>query len=457
MVRRNQHRLGLVLVSAAVAAISACSFVDSDSQAVSLAQPSTVPSSAQSSPTTSLRPSTSSTAPTSTTLPLLDQSVWADPAGSGRPWSDAGAIDGLLTFRGNPSRTYHGQGPVPEDPTIVWTHEIGCSNSPVGGENKTWCGSGWTGQPAVFPSPSDPTRWWLAFGAYDRNVTFLDPQSGEPTYPPYATADIIKGTVTVDPDGYPLLYTGSRDNFLHIVALDRPEPVALWRLSAEAVQPTRWNNDWDGSALVFDDYLIEGGENSRFFIVKLNRGYTDGLVTVDPEIVWSTESWDAQLQSESPSPQYSIENSVVVVGNTVFWANSAGLIQGWDLSEVPGGGAPRQTFRFWVGDDTDATLVADAQGQLYAGVEYELGTARSEELGQVLRLNPAAPADPLVWGVAARSGRPSGVWATPALWEDLVIVATDDGRVLGLDQTNGEQRWVLELPGPLWSVAGNRR
>jgi outer membrane protein assembly factor BamB len=42
------------------------------------------------------------------------------------------------------------------------------------------------------------------------------------------------------------------------------------------------------------------------------------------------------------------------------------------------------------------------------------------------------------------------VWATPALANGLVIVPTDDGRVLGLDQLDGTERWVLRLPGPLW-------
>ena len=44
-----------------------------------------------------------------------------------------------------------------------------------------------------------------------------------------------------------------------------------------------WNNDWDGAALVLGDYLLEGGENSWFYVVKINRGYDDtGKVTVDP-------------------------------------------------------------------------------------------------------------------------------------------------------------------------------
>ena len=32
-----------------------------------------------------------------------------------------------------------------------------------------------------------------------------------------------------------------------------------------------------------------------------------------------------------------------------------------------------------------------------------------------------------------------------------MIVATDGGRVLGIDRADGTVRWELRLPGPLWS------
>ncbi len=401
--------------------------------------------------TTTTQPTTTTTVQTTTTastLPPFDG--WVDPASSGQAWSELGAVEGLLTFRGNPTRSYYGRGPVPQNPSIAWTYQIGCSNSPVGGENKQWCGSGWTGQPAIFHPPGDSENWWLAFGAYNRNVNFLDPTTGTEVYPPYATDDIIKGTITIDPDGFPLMYTGSRDNFYHIVAIDRPVPEALWKLSADAVKPTKWNNDWDGSGLIVDDYLFEGGENSRFFIVKLNRGYdAAGLVTVDPEIVFSTEGWDDELTA-AVGNDVSIENSVAISGNVVYFANSGGLVQGWDITSLTSGGTPERVFRFWAGDDVDATLVADELGMLYVGVEYERGNSRSQELGQVIKLDPSKPDDPVVWSREARNGLDTGVWATPALHADIVIISTDDGRVLGLDRNTGAERWTLKLLGPLW-------
>ena len=64
-------------------------------------------------------------------------------------------------------------------------------------------------------------------------------------------------------------------------------------------------------------------------------------------------------------------------------------------------------------------------------------------------LDPTAE-EPLVWSVDDQRRLPGGVWATPALHRDLVIVPTDGGRVLGIERDSGEIRWTMELTGPLW-------
>src|SRR5690606_29050440 len=143
----------------------------------------------------------------------------------------------------------------------------------------------------------------------------------------------------------------------------------------------QWNDDWDGSALVLDDYLFEGGENSVFHIVKLNRGYDEnGMVTVDPELVFYAPGWDDQQLADLGDDEVSIENSVAISGNTVYFGNSGGLIQGWDISGLADGVEPTRTFRYWVGEDTDASVVVDREGMLYVGVEYEKGKARAQEV-----------------------------------------------------------------------------
>lgn len=47
-------------------------------------------------------------------------------------------------------------------------------------------------------------RTWLVVGAHDAAVLFLDAATGEPILPKFQTGHIVKGSVTIDPDGYPL-------------------------------------------------------------------------------------------------------------------------------------------------------------------------------------------------------------------------------------------------------------
>ena len=61
--------------------------------------------------TTVIEPST--TVPT--TLPDTPLHAWVDRRTVGKPWGDA--VEGLLTFRGNPTNTYYGTGPIP----TTWT------------------------------------------------------------------------------------------------------------------------------------------------------------------------------------------------------------------------------------------------------------------------------------------------------------------------------------------------
>jgi outer membrane protein assembly factor BamB len=317
-----------------------------------------------------------------------------------------------------------------------------CAQSSVGGETTTWCGSGWTGQPSVFERDG---RTWVVFGAYDRHVHFVDYDTGEDILPPFETGDIIKGSVTVDPDGFPLVYSGSRDNFVHVIAIDRPEPVELYALPADAVSPTMWNNDWDGSPLVLDDRLIEGGENSQFHILRLNRSYgADGLVQVDPQLEFNAPGWDQELLDGIGDRNVSIESSVAVHDGVAYFVNSGGLVQGWDLA------THERVFRFWTGDDTDASVVIDEDGFLYVASEYERGTARSEEVGQLFKLDPRNPDQPIVWSVHNTDFRPGGFWATPALHDGVVIVPDDAGFVRGWDMETGAELWEFRLPGPTW-------
>jgi outer membrane protein assembly factor BamB len=87
---------------------------------------------------------------------------------------------------------------------------------------------------------------------------------------------------------------------------------------------------------------------------------------------------------------------------------------------------------------------------LYVGSEYERSLPRAKQVGQLMKLDPSKPANPLVWSVADSGEVPAGIWATPALHRDVIYVATNEGRLLGVDRMTGAVRWEKHLPGPTW-------
>jgi outer membrane protein assembly factor BamB len=399
---------------------------------------------------------TSSAAPTTSTTVFVPRTdVLVDPASFGLPYGST--VPGVLTFRGNPTRSFYGTGPMPRTtPQVLWQYpgpgRPMCGESSEYGTRKYWCGTGWTGQPAVFEREG---RTWVVFGAYDYKVHFVDAATGADIIPPFATGDLAKGNVTVDPDGYPLVYAGSRDNHLRVIAFDGSAPRELWKINART-DDRMHNDDWDAAPLVIGDHLVEGAENSWFYGIRLRRGYAaDGSVTVDPKITFRVPGWDEQLVSDlgSKDPKrVSLEASVAVSGDTAWLNSSGGLVQGWDLSSLrTGAGQVRRTFRFWTGDDSDASIVPDDQGFLYVGAEVDRNTTRAQKVGQLLKLDPRRPDDPVVWSIDVNNGVDSGTWATPIVYGDVVIWNTKPGKVYGVDRVTGDILWRLEVAAPVLS------
>ncbi|MBW3578921.1 MAG: PQQ-binding-like beta-propeller repeat protein [Actinobacteria bacterium] len=391
--------------------------------------------------------------PTPTLHPLVDRSS------VGAPW---GTVAGVLQFRGNPTRTWYGLGPVPSSPQVRWRYpdEPMCTDEPIRSRAgtadppvKRWCGTGWTGQPAVWERPDGVVE--VVVGAYDGAVHFISATSGRALRPPFETGHIIKGSVTLDPDGFPLLYTGSRDGYLRVVALDRDGPTQLWALPAN--RSRIWNDDWDGNPTIVDGLLVTGGEDGWFYVIDLKRGYdAAGRVTVDPTVVVQLPGWDQKLLRAVGDRNVSFESSVAIFEGHAFVANSAGRVIGYDLSQVRDGHAP-VVFEYWTGDDTDATIVIDRDGMLYVASELERRTARGRQVGQLVKLDRDRPGDPRVWGldVPARPGAPAnepgGIWGTPALHEGVLYVTTHAGDLLAVDSADGQVVWREPIGYHEWS------
>jgi outer membrane protein assembly factor BamB len=376
------------------------------------------------------------------------------------------SFPGVTTFRGNASRDYYGEGPVPSDPHIAWAYPPDgkmCMQSADNGLTfqgpmQEWCGTGWTGQPNVLQRPDGTVE--VREGAYDGAYHFLNGATGAQLRPDLLTGDLAKGSATSDSQGYPLYYGGSRDNQLRVVAMDRQRPTVLWDLDAMTSVPRPvWNNDWDGAPLQIGDYLIEGGENSWLYVIRLHRGYNaQGLVTVHPEIVMKVPGYDQQLLDTIGDDDVSIESSVSFHAGVVYFGNSGGLVEGWDISDILRGGTRyKEVFRFWAGGDIDPSVVIDPEGYLYVARHIEdneprpAATARDQQLGNIMKLDPTNPTNPVVWSANVGSiARGQGSLGTPALYNGMVYDTLTNGAFVGIDATTGNVDWTVNLPGNAW-------
>lgn len=366
---------------------------------------------------------------------------------------------GVTCFRGNPQRNYYGEGPIPTgNVRVLWRAAIG--SDPSG----RWNGVGWTGQPLIvdwpmevrphmnFLTPGGP-KLELIQGALDGRVHFFDADTGKPSRKPLPmpSRNPIKGTVTIDPRGYPLLFVGtglkkSRGGFHIYSLLDFKE--LLWIDSSDPSAPRDWGG-WDSNSLVLEDTLLAPAENGYFHYVKLNTKWdsTKGSIELAPV------AQRIRLTAEG------VESSLAVWGKYGYCADNGGSLFRIDLDR------PSQFSKLMsLGDDTDSTVSFDRDGTFYVGIEVD---KRRPGDGVVYKVD--AKTGKTVWkwrfpagsmyGGGGRNPINGGILSSAAIWPEgnLVFYSTahdpriGSGRLVALNRTTGKPAWTKRLRSYSWS------
>lgn len=379
-------------------------------------------------------------------------------------------VPGITTFRGNNFRdsAFYGSLNVTEKTlSKVWTNVIGQTDG--------WTGVGWNGQPAIVRWDDDVKLQMnlyeefkqkenfveVIYGALDSTVHFYDLDTGKTTRPSIKVPSSIKGSVTIDPRGYPLLYVGQGINEVsgesvkmgyHIFSLITGEELYFIN-GRDSFAYLGWGA-FDGNPLLDtkNDTLILPGENGIIYIVKLNTNYDKlaGSISISPNITRYRYTVNGKAGG--------MENSIAIYKNFAFFINNNGIVQCLDLNTLT------PIWHYPMGDDCDATVGLELENgnlMLYAANEVDR-TAHSSPA--YVRKFDAATGNPL-WEYSLEclydANVNGGVLSSPIIGKNKIsnlviynfskVTSLRNGKMVALDKTTGSVAWEKDLANYSWS------
>ncbi|MBL8951672.1 MAG: PQQ-binding-like beta-propeller repeat protein [Myxococcaceae bacterium] len=380
-------------------------------------------------------------------------------------------LEGVFTFRGGPTRTGGAFGRIPANPTkleIVWSVQTEHGREPWFG------GVGWTGEPVIVRWPAVIRRSMHKLGRYraddglteviqgslDGHVYFLDLYTGAKTRKPLDTGNPIKGSVSLDPRGFPLLFVGQgipEKKNIGLYAYELIDDTQVFFLPGRDASALRsWWGAFDSSGLLnrkTDTYVV-GGENGLVYSIKLNSDFDPLGLTMKVSPVITRYRYQNEKHN---AERLGVENSLTVVKNVAFFADNGGLIQAVDLRTF------EPLWAFDAGDDTDASLTVEWPA-LYTGNEVD--RAGLKGYAHARRLD--ARTGKLEWdrayaceGTLEPKRNQAGIFATNVIGTgdvaDLVFFTLSrcpgekKGAVVALDKETGREVWRHELKFFSWS------
>lgn len=305
----------------------------------------------------------------------------------------------IQTFLGNWQRNYYGVN-APEKLDIIWKHHLGTGETVISRRlgTKIWSGAGWTGQPLLV---SENDTLFLLQGAYDHHLKKINAEDGKLVWQ-YLFDDVIKGTGTIwvnknpdKPENSLVILQGSRlgvGNFLDSRYIPSYRAISyftgkeLWRFDQKWTES--YSRDVDGSALILNDTVYIGFENSLFTVFNpdhRNAALINGMF--QPQIYEEHKLY-------SLNDVYNHKNNIVtesspaIMGNRIYVASGAGHVWGYNLI------SRKLDWDFFIGSDMDGSAVVTNDSCIMVSVEKQYIKGK----GGVFKLNPlSTPDKSVVW------------------------------------------------------------
>ncbi len=317
------------------------------------------------------------------------------------PWRygrDSAAPDTVLMFRGNPSHTFYGTGPLPERLRPLWTTQLGAFESMLRGQKVVWAGTGWTGQPVKLGDT-------VFVGAVDTHLYAIEAATGAVRWRLQA-GRMFKSSPCIYENR---LYIGNVDDQLRCV--DPATGQTLWCFNTQ--------HDLDSSPCVHDDRLYICGESG---FARCHDPRTGALI-------W--EVFLGGVGRDTLPGSNGVETSPAVADGELYAASFDGVLFCVDAQ------TGQIRWKVKTGDDTDVSPVIAGDRVFIA----------AEDANPVLFCFSRSDRGRIVW--QHRASR--GFWSTPAVVGERVYAGGSDGHMRCFDAATGRQIWDYSVGKAIWS------
>ncbi len=405
------------------------------------------------------------------------------------------ALEGITTYRGNNYRDQPSWGTAAVTNGKLTKLDISKTTSAIG----KWSGSACTGQPLIVTWPDDVRESMTSLydefrhkagfteviiASADGNIYFMELSTGTKTRNPIGIGAPTKGTPSIDPRGYPIIYVGqglnpagstTDSNDMYFRAFSLIDGKELYKFGAHQKDPVAYNNwqAYDSSPLIdaATDTLIEPCENGVLYTVKLNTAYDPaaGTLTMNPGPMVKCTYQSTRNQSTGI---YGMENSAAAWRNYLFFTDNIGMLQCVDLNTM------QLVYANDLGNDSDVSMVLEEDTDkqdfyLYTGCEYNDTVVNAKDTtGKCYARKIDGLTGEIIWSAefsvytAIGGSEDGGIIASPILGkpgssiDGLVIytvsnAVTADGNqtalLVALDKNTGSVVWQTDLQNSGWT------
>ena len=394
---------------------------------------------------------------------------------------------GVTTFRGDNFRRNAAFGVAnveSESMSVQWQVPLGSLRTEDSG---TLYGVGWTGQPAIihwtlevrpglgiFEEKKERVLNEVIFAAQDGKIYFLDLRDGSPTRDEINVGYPMKGSVSVDCMGRPLLAVGQGISKLangktgtigtRLFSLVTNKEVYLLNGRKHDTQPKQYsrNGAFDGTSLFLCDQhgvnaMIVAGENGLLYTVDLNmkfeypnNDFPDRAVSIEikPEITYLLTKSGSEKDAQT-----AVESSVAMYDKYIYMADAYGIIRCVDSDTM------KTVWAVDGGDNIDACPALDMDAsnnlRLYVG-NTAFNRLGSKNPVTIRSLNALTGEE--IWRYEIKcdfdKNQLAGCKASPVIGQNaisnLVIFTVNKvngggSKVIALDKNSGRAVWEYAL------------